>query len=499
MDTGERQSRTWWTAVGAIALAGLALRIAAAQGGLWTDEAWSMIYAAQARDAAGVFLRINHDNNHHLYSLWLQAVGMGASPLLARLPAIVAGTLCVPVAALIVAQRSRWTGVVAAALFAVSPTMVNFGSEARGYSLMLLAALAFLWLSVEAMEGREKRFSPCWLALIALVGMLSHMTMAAPVALVSLWVYLDRREALGPGKAARDVVRLMAPSLIATIGVVMFVFGAAAASPTGMQLGGYLPFDWRDYAAALNDMSGWTVSITLFVNWIAPALLAVAALWIGLRPPSWLGSRARLYAMLILGVPLAAALLQSGNSGFGRYYLSSALGVLLLGAEWIGRGLAKPAPARAAAAGLLTVFLLTALWRDSELVSLKRGQPDGPVTLMSEHSPVRASVALEPKRLEGVVRVAAHQAGYAVHIARGCEPAEYVLAEQQRWNPAPAAINRCGIPMRAIGSSITSSLTGEAWVLYRAGSLQTAGGPVSGRPPAASDRRISGRAGVAQG
>ena len=92
-----RERLWWWAAVGGLALAGLALRIAAAHGGLWTDEAWSVIYAAQARDPIGVFLRINHDNNHHLYSLWLQAIGPAAAPLLARAPAIAAGTLCVVV------------------------------------------------------------------------------------------------------------------------------------------------------------------------------------------------------------------------------------------------------------------------------------------------------------------------------------------------------------------------------------------------------------------
>src|SRR6476646_7736096 len=113
MDVGERQTGMWWAAVGAATLAGLALRIAAARGGLWTDEAWSVIYAARAGNAAGVFLRINHDNNHHLYSLWLLAIGANASPMLARLPAIVAGTLCVPLAALLVAKRSAWACVVA--------------------------------------------------------------------------------------------------------------------------------------------------------------------------------------------------------------------------------------------------------------------------------------------------------------------------------------------------------------------------------------------------
>ena len=256
MDVGERQSRSWWMAVGAAALAGLVLRIAAARGGLWTDEAWSVIYAARARDAAGVFLRINHDNNHHLYSLWLQAIGTHASPMLMRLPAIVAGTLSVPLAALVVARRSAWAGIAAAILFAVSPTMVNFGSEARGYALMILAALGFLWLAAEAIEGRERPGTSWWLALVAALGMLSHMTMAAPVGLIALWFYLERRAAAGPAKAMRDAARLMGPALAATAAVVAFVFAAAAASPTGMQLGGYLPFAWHEFFAGLNDMTG---------------------------------------------------------------------------------------------------------------------------------------------------------------------------------------------------------------------------------------------------
>src|SRR3569833_4416771 len=106
MDAAARRDRPSWAAVAAITLAGLLLRIVAARGGLWTDEAWSVIYAAQAKDAAGVFLRINHDNNHHLYSLWLQAIGPTAAPMLARLPAILAGTLCIPIAALLMGRRS---------------------------------------------------------------------------------------------------------------------------------------------------------------------------------------------------------------------------------------------------------------------------------------------------------------------------------------------------------------------------------------------------------
>src|SRR3954454_20586773 len=124
MQVNDRRERLWWWTVGAVALAGLALRVAAAQGGLWTDEAWSVIYAAQARDPLGVFLRINHDNNHHLYSLWLQAIGPAASPMLARAPGIVAGSLCVIAAAALIGRRSPVAGLVAGLLFALSPMLV---------------------------------------------------------------------------------------------------------------------------------------------------------------------------------------------------------------------------------------------------------------------------------------------------------------------------------------------------------------------------------------
>jgi hypothetical protein len=61
--------------IGGFIIAGFTLRCLAAQGGLWTDEAWSLVYAQQASDALGILTRINHDNNHHLNSLWLLTVG----------------------------------------------------------------------------------------------------------------------------------------------------------------------------------------------------------------------------------------------------------------------------------------------------------------------------------------------------------------------------------------------------------------------------------------
>lgn len=500
MEAAQRGKRRWWGAVGAIALAGLVLRVIASRGGLWTDEAWSVIYAAQAHDPLGVFLRINHDNNHHLYTLWLQAIGPAASPLLARAPSVLAGGLCVVVAALFAGRRSPLAGIVAALLFAFTPMLVVFGSEARGYSMMLLAALLTLLLVADALDGRPVRNVRWWLGALALFGMFSHMTMAAPVAIATLWAYLELRGARGPDKAIGATLDLMGPALLGTFGVVIFVFAAASLSPTGMRLGGYEPFSAPHYAVALDDLALWTAGLSAPWPWIVPLALGIVALAIALRRPQWLGSRARLYALLILTVPVGLAVARAGNTSFARYYLASAIGLLLLLSEWIGRGLAGRPAARAAAASLFAVLLLAGIYRDGIVVTGERGRPSRPVMDMAQLDPSGARIAFDGPRLKAVVAVASEQTGYRARFAGGCDHADFLLASQSRWKgPLPRTVHRCGVAMRAIDSSSSIPLSGDSWVLYRAGNLQSSGVADSGRPPAAMNRRLSGRAGVAQG
>lgn len=473
--------RWWWVTVGAACAAAFALRLAAADGALWTDEAWSVIYAAEARDAAGVFLRINHDNNHHLYSLWLQAIGAGASPLLARLPAVIAGTLTVLVAALFAARHSRAAGLVAALLFALSPALVTFGSEARGYAPMLLAAMLFLLVASSAAVRDQLPGTRWLLALIAALGMLSHLTMAAPIALAALWVYLDRRAELGPAPALRVTARLVGPALVVPAAVVGLVFAAAAASPTGLRLGGYLAFSWRDYGAALGDLAAWTVGMGMRPAWLGPAALALTAGFLAVRPPQWLGSRARLYAILILAVPLAMALIRPGNAGFARYYLTSALGVLLLLAEWLGRAITSGGRLRQVALAVLVALTAAGLWRDAQLLAQGRGRPDVAVALIGTRP-----VALQPARLEAAMRLAANRRGHPLRIARGCAPAPFVLAGHGRFDRPFATMERCRITYRRIAAGLTTPLSGDAWSLYAAHRLQSREPPVSGRAPQAA-------------
>src|SRR5687768_2224324 len=130
--------------------------------------------------------------------------------------------------------------------------------------------------------------------------MLSHMTMAAPVALITLWIYLDRRAVLGPNAALWETARLMGPALAATAAIILFVFAAAAASPAGMRIGRYLPFRADNFLRALGPIIPWILGLPWLRSWFAPLLGGIAAVAAFARPPAWLGPPARLYAVLIL-------------------------------------------------------------------------------------------------------------------------------------------------------------------------------------------------------
>ncbi len=161
-------------AIAAITLAGVLLRCMAARGGLWLDEAWSAMFAQGVATPAGVLLNINHDNNHHLNTLWLQLVGEGAPPMLQRALSIAGGGAAIPLAAGIARRRGDGAAILAALAFGFAPFLVTYGAEARGYAPMLFAWLCAIdavdrWLAAPDAPPRATA-----LALAALLGCMAQ-------------------------------------------------------------------------------------------------------------------------------------------------------------------------------------------------------------------------------------------------------------------------------------------------------------------------------------
>ncbi len=451
MTTGKQ--RGVWTAVVLITIAGLILRILAARGGLWLDEAWSAVTAQDVGTPAGVFFGINHDNNHHLNSLWLQWVGSAAPPLLQRALSIATGSATIPVAATIALRRGKAAAILAAITFAVSPFLVTFGSEARGYAPMLFAWVAAIGVADRWLADPAARPPATAIALAAIFGCLSQATMVFALAALGPWVAIERWRAAGWRCAVRDTARLFVPAAIAVMLLIAIAWTAAATSKAGFQFGAREPHD--DWRMLLGLEQLWTWSCGLWV--IAPAV-AIAGWFV----------RDRFTGLVLLtavALPLMVALLALPNSGASRYYIVAVPPLLLSAAcilpvLWARRGVWR-LPVLIAG----TVFVWTAVERDGALVTNLRGDPGQAISKLTEVAPDGARVSVALSRSTAILIAAARSRGYRLTIDDSrCAPFRFI--ERDGGNRFPDPLVHCGRQFEEIARGDPNGLSGSHWRLY---------------------------------
>lgn len=452
-----RRHRRLWTMLGLAAALGLALRIAAAQGDYWLDEAWSAVFAREARTPGDVFFAINHDNNHFLNTLWLQLVGWGSPPLLGRALSIACGTAGIVVAGLIGARRGLAAAGLTALLFAVAPILVTYGSEARGYAPMLLALLCAIRIVDRELFGAPVRQAPLLIGIAALLGMLAHASMLFGIAALSGWVAIEQGRRLGLRGGLRATLRLMGRAVAAMIAVLLIVAAGAAASPDGFRMGSLAPFSWPPFVDALDHMLGWTIGWPPLL--IGPWLLLLLALPMILRRAPLLAERAPFHLLAIVGLPLLVALIEADNSAFPRYYLLGAVALLLL--------IADMAAVRGQAARMVFAWVVIgSLTLDAGLIANRRGDPGAAIEAMNERAPEGATILLDAARDSAVLEAAAARHGYPLTISSECRDARFVYLADNGTQAFPFAALRCGAAFQPVAGRDVEGLSGEAWQLY---------------------------------
>ncbi|RMB25741.1 hypothetical protein C8J47_3690 [Sphingomonas sp. PP-F2F-G114-C0414] len=474
------RDRLYAPALLTIVLLGLCLRIWSARGGLWVDEAWSAVFAARAGTPLGVFLEINHDNNHHFNSLWMQMWGLGASPLALRSLSIATGTLTIFVAGAIGARQGVVHALVAALLFAVSPILVNYGSEARGYAPMLLAAMMMIWRVAWVLDDPRRRSSrTAWgLGGLALLGLFSQLTMLFFVLAIVAWTVWVTARRMPIDAALGSTIRLLLPSLGACLLAVGTTFGAAALSTTGMQVGDYSGFSRAVWATAMTTMVSSTLGLPDAERWIV-MVPSVVVVWLGLRARnrrSIIGP----FAIVASIFPLLFPLLEIGNSGFPRYFLLTAVAILLLAADGIAYAFVQPRGASRwngcrwggvwAMLGLGAI-VVASLCDDLAQAALRRGDPGAAIATMAARAPRGTSVMVDHLRPVAVLRVAAAEARYPLAIGGGCPARRFLQVDLSMHERAFPTTVRCGRRYRRLVVRRSARLSGVDWALYeRAGS-----------------------------
>ncbi|PZO80785.1 MAG: hypothetical protein DI632_01760 [Sphingomonas hengshuiensis] len=442
--------------VAIVTLLGLLLRCLAARGGLWLDEAWSAIFAHDSATPAGVLLHINHDNNHHLNTLWLQWVGADAPPLLQRALSIVSGTATIPVAALIAARRAPAAAIVAAVAFAVSPFLLIYGAEARGYAPMLFAFLVAIAMT-DRWLTRDAGSPATALALAAFLGCLAQATMVFGLAVLGLWVLLDRTRSHGPARAVADTSRLFAPAAIVTLLLVALAWVAAANSATGFQFGNREPHDWTKWGQALDQLWTWSLSVSLL---LLPLLVSMRV------------GRDRLWTLALVAavlLPLMIGLLALPNSGGARYYAVAVPPMLLCAAIALPTAWMRGGGWRWLAVLVAITFTGSAALRDAAVIANLRGDPGRAVATLARIAPQGASVSFDHSRSTAILTAAARSQHYPLRIADSpCPPARFHFIERDGDARFPAPLVRCGRTYREVARGDPAGLSGTHWRLYAA-------------------------------
>ena len=444
----------------AVTVAGLALRLAAARGGLWLDEAWSAMFARDVGTPAGVFLNINHDNNHHLTTLWLQIVGIDAPPMVQRALSIASGTAAIILAGLIGARRGATTGIAAAVAFAVSPILVTYGSEARGYAPMVACLLGTIWLIDRWLDDRGRPAPAIGIAVLIAAGILSQLTMVFALPALAGWIGLRPRR-VGDRVAVRDVAQDMARALgpgMVVAAILTWAILRGWPGPAGLHFGSYQPFRYGDWTVGVSDMTAFTFGIPTW--WaIALAILALAA------AGAWrIGEGRRgLYLLAIVAFPLAVAALRLGNAAIARYYLLSAVALLLVAADLFGVAMRRGRAVRFGALAVAIALSALALVEDARFIGAARGDPARAVAMIRARAPSGSAVAIDRPRAEPVLAVAAARAGYPLDVAR-CAP--FLFVDRDGDEPFPARPLLCGRRYVPITGARTHGLSGTHWTLY---------------------------------
>lgn len=184
-------SRTHKQLVAGTILIGALLRISRLWEGITYDEAFTCVFYAP-KPVSFILSDYTWPNNHLLHTLLVKCAMalFGAHLWSVRLPALVAGILCMPLFYLFVrAMFNRYVALLSLAFVAASGALIEYSALARGYSLTWLFMLAAS-LAGRHLVKRNNAVSAVLVALFSALGMWAVPAMAYPAMATYIWLLL---------------------------------------------------------------------------------------------------------------------------------------------------------------------------------------------------------------------------------------------------------------------------------------------------------------------
>jgi 4-amino-4-deoxy-L-arabinose transferase-like glycosyltransferase len=175
--------------LGIITLLGMILRLWKINEPIAYDEAYTFIYYA-TRPFKQILSDYSAPNNHILHTILVRISYQvfGAHTWIVRLPAFLAGTLCIPAgyfAARRIFNNNQSLG--AAALIALTPWFISYSTNGRGYTLLTLLAL-LLTNFAGILIHQQSRSALIAYGITASLGFYTIPIFLYPMAGISLWI-----------------------------------------------------------------------------------------------------------------------------------------------------------------------------------------------------------------------------------------------------------------------------------------------------------------------
>lgn len=191
-ELARKETKIHLFALSAILLLAILLRLSFLSQPMRYDESFTFLNYASRPLHVGLSL-YDKPNNHlfHTLLVHIACLLLGDEPRVIRLPALLAGILLVP--ASYIASRilfNRCAALLTAGLVASSSALVEYSTNARGYTLICLIFLAILALGTHLKRSKNPA---AWLmfAVLSALGFYTIPTMFYPFGIVVTWLLLS--------------------------------------------------------------------------------------------------------------------------------------------------------------------------------------------------------------------------------------------------------------------------------------------------------------------
>ena len=408
-------------------LIGVFLRVTYMGSELWLDE---ILTLQIAQGEASLFERVfgfGSDNDHPLNTLLLSFISSETNWMV-RLPAVLFGGVGVFLMISLFISHPQ-TQIVTLYSISLSPFLVYYSSEARGYALLLFFALLLPYLIVRVIDDFRWRdlFS---VSLVTAFGLLSHATFLFVVCGALAWLateYVFRRDSVLEVRQA-----VVFPFFSILLVSLLFVVLSISRIPVGA---GPSYSTIEVIAAAIAAVFGGAEQ-TLFPALYYQLIGLLVILVSGSQLLALCRSRdpiAIFYIVAIFVAPLCALIVRKPEALFERYFTVSILYLTLLFAGATARWLLDSEGLRRFAQGLMLLFALHVLIVHALYLSSGRGDIAALLKIISEGSEERASVTSDHDlRLGTLVRFHSAAQGYK-EIQYVSHDSEGLQSDPPKW------------------------------------------------------------------